>query len=292
MSAIEPRMLGSLGRIISTCRRRLVGPTVVLAAMVAGVCSWGSKAAGEVITTQSFRLEIATNLVWMDNKNNPTVALLDEQLNCFDQQIAQANPYLRITNLTNDSRIVAAQLNLANSSARISNVEWLETPGQATWYWDTVHNPNHAMFNFIDPILPGKTASMRLTTAEDRDGYVLYQNLFQPMFTLDGAKAQYGIVTLSIQQTVSAEQVQFDAYGDPIGAVFDPAPVYDLADPVQTPRVSYGYDPTVNTFGIESYAQIQPVPEPGTLAMAGMASAVLGLWGFFRRLRLGGLGKA
>jgi hypothetical protein len=48
----------------------------------------------------------------------------------------------------------------------------------------------------------------------------------------------------------------------------------------------------VSTFGIETVASIQPVPEPGTLAMAGMASAMLGLWGLSRRIRSGGLGKA
>jgi len=260
---------------------------VFFAALVACACSWGEKAAGDVITAQSFRLEIATNLVWMDNRNDPTVQVLDAQQNFFDRQVSNANPYLRITNLSDHSRIVAAQLNLENSAARVSTVEWLETPGEARWQWDASNS--HAMFDFIDPILPGKSASFRLTTAEASDGYVLNQNLFQPLYAVDGTKAQYGIVTLSVQENTSSQQVRFDAIGDPTEPTFEPAPMYDLANPIKTPRVTYGTP--ISTYGIETVATIQPVPEPETLAMAGIASAMLGLWGLARRRRAGSLGK-
>lgn len=288
MSTTAPLGLGSFNAIVSSGRRWLACTAMLLAATAAG--AWGSRARADVITAQSFKLEIATNLVWMDNKNDPTVQVLDAQQNFFDRQVANANPFLRITNLSDHSRIVAASLNLSNSAARVSDVEWIETPGEARWYWDTVNNPNHAMFDFIDPILPGKSASMRITTAQQSDGYVLDQNLFQPTFLADGTKAQYGIVTLSIQESISPRQVQFDANGDPIGPTFEPAPLYDLANPIETPRVSYG--PPANAFGIVAIATIQPVPEPGTLAMAGMAAGVLGFWGLSRRRRLGNLGKA
>ena len=286
MSTIALHSRGSIGAIGSSCRRWLACTTVLLAAIAA--CACGPRAHADVITAQSFRLEIATNLVWLENKNDPSVQILDSQQNFFDRQVGQANPYLRITNLSDHSRIVGAQLNLSNSAAKISSVEWLETPGEARWQWDASNN--HAMFDFVDPILPGKSASMRLTTAQQSDGYVLNQNLFQPLFAVDGAKAQYGIVTLSVQESISSQRVSFDSNGDPIGPTYDPPPMYDLANPIATPRVSYGTP--VSTFGIETVASIQPVPEPGTLAMAGMASAMLGLWGLSRRIRSGGLGKA
>ncbi|NBW95677.1 MAG: hypothetical protein EBR28_02840 [Planctomycetia bacterium] len=288
MSTTAQFSLGSLGAFPSFCRRWLGCTAMLLAAIAAS--AWGSLAHADMITAQSFRLEIATNLVWMDNRDDPTTLLLDAQQNFFDRQVANANPYLRITNLSDHSRIVSASLNLSNSAAKVSDVEWLETPGQARWYWDTINNPNHAMFDFIDPILPGKSASMRITTAQDSDGYVLNQNLFQPLFMTDGTKGQYGIVTLAIQESISPQQVQFDANGDPIGPVFDPAPVYDLGNATETPRVSYGMP--ANGYGIVAVATIQPVPEPGTLAMAGMAAGALGLWGLARRRRHGSLGKA
>jgi PEP-CTERM motif len=285
MSTIALHSRGSIGAIGSSYRRWLACSTVILAAIAA--CACGSRAHADVITAQSFRLEIATNLVWLDNNTNPTVQLLNSQQNFFDRQVAHANPFLRITNMSDHSRIVAAELNLSNSAAKISNVEWLETPGEAKWQWDTSNN--HAMFDFVDPILPGKSASMRLTTAQQSDSYVLNQNLFEPRFFVDGVKAQYGVVTLSVQETTSDQRVRFDLLGDPIGLTVDPAPMYDLANPIETPRVNYG---VIDNYGLVTVASIQPVPEPGTLAMAGMASAMLGLWGLSRRIRSGGLGKA
>jgi hypothetical protein len=261
---------------------------VLFAAVVACACSWGGRAAGDVITAQSFRLEIATNMVWMENKNDPTVQILVAQQNFFDRQVANSNPCLRITNLSDHSRIVAAQLNLENSAAKISSVEWLETPGEARWQWDASNN--HAMFDFIDPILPGKSISMRLTTAANGAGYVMDQNLFRPVFVMDGTKAQYGIVTLSVQESTSSQRVQFDSFGDPVGPTYEPAPMYDLANPIETPLLTYG-TPT-KTYGVEAIVTIQPVPEPETLAMAGTAAAMLGLWGLAGRRRSGALGKA
>jgi len=282
----------SLRGFIDACRGLLRLPigraALLLTAIAAGAC--GSRADADTITAQSFRLEIATNLVWMDNRDDPMVQSLDNQQNFFDRQVINSQPYLRITNLSNSTRIVAAQLNLSNSAARISDVEWIETPGEARWTWDTVNSPNHAMLDFIDPILPGKSASMRLFTSQDTDGYVLNQNLFQPLSGFSTTKSQYGIVTLSVQQTVSAQRVLFDANGDPVGPTYEPAPLYDLANPIETPRVSFG-GPT-NAYGIVTVATIQPVPEPGSLAMAGMAGVALGLWGIARRARAGSLGKA
>jgi len=290
MSTIALRISGSVGAIASTCRRWLACTSVFFTALVVCACSWGGRAAGDVITAQSFRLEIATNLVWMDNRNDPTVQILDAQQNFFDRQVANANPYLRITNLSDHSRIVAAQLNLENSASKVSTVEWLEKPGEARWQWDTSNN--HAMFDFMDPILPGKSASFRVTTSEASDGYVLNQNLFQPLYAsaIDGTKAQYGIVTLSVQESTSSQRAQFDSFGDPVGPTYDPAPMYDLANPIETPRVTYGTP--ISTYGIETVATIQPVPEPETLAMAGAAAAMLGLWGLAGRRRSGALGKA
>ena len=263
------------------------GVWAVLATVLAFAACCGSSAVADVITAQSFRLEIATNLVWLDNRNDPVLNVLNSQQNFFDRMVSQANPYLRITNLSDHSRIVGAQLNLAKSSAKVVDCEWLETPGAATWFWDTETLPEHAHFQFIDPILPGKSVSMRLSTAGRDDGYALWQNLFQSGETPFGETVEYGIMSLLVQESVSRQQVQFDAQGNPIGiTVVDPAPLYDLSE---IPRTTYT---AVDEYAFQATATIQPVPEPAAYVSAAAAVATMAFWRGVRRRRLGGMAKA
>ena len=84
----------SLRGFIDACRGLLRLPigraALLLTAIAAGAC--GSRADADTITAQSFRLEIATNLVWMDNRDDPMVQSLDNQQNFFDRQVINSQP--------------------------------------------------------------------------------------------------------------------------------------------------------------------------------------------------------
>lgn len=255
----------------------------VVATVLAFVACCRSSAVADVISAASFRLEIATNLVWLDNKSDPTIKVLNGQQNFFDRMVAHANPFLRITNLSDHTRLVGAQLNLAKSSAKVVDCEWLDKPGEASWFWDTTTLPEHAHFQFIDPILPGKSVSMRIATAARDDGYAMWQNLFQTGATPFGATPEYGVMSLLVQESVSTQQVQFDAKGHPVGiTVLDPPPRYDLST---VPRTTYT---AIDEYALQATATIQPVPEPAAYVSVLAALASIAGW---RRLRCGRLGR-
>jgi hypothetical protein len=260
--------------------------SAALATLLAFAACCRSSAVADVISQQSYKLEIATNLTWLDNRDDPIVRVLASQQNFFDRMVANANPYLRITNLSDHTRLVGAQLNLSKSSAKVVDVEWLEKPGEAAWFWDTTTLPQHAHFQFIDPLLPGKSASMRIFTAARDDEYTMWQNLFMTGDTPSGETEQYGVISMLVEESVSSQQVQFDAKGHPIGVnLLDPPLVYDLST---VPR-------TLNSLGeydLQANLVIQPVPEPSAYVTAGAALATLAMWRGIRRRSLGGLRKA
>lgn len=254
----------------------------VLAKVLAFAACCGSSAVADVVSAQSYKLEIATNLVWLDNRSDPVVKVLNGQQNFFDRLVANANPFMRITNLSDQTRLVGAKLNLAKSSAKVVDCEWVEKPGDASWLWDT----DSAHFQFIDPILPGKSVSMRLSTADRNDGYTMWQNLFQPGETPLGDSEEYGIMSLLVHESLSRQQIQFDIKGNPIGiAVIDPPPTYDLST---VPRTTYS---AIDEYALQTTATIQPVPEPAAYVSVLAALASIAGWRNLRRGRLGRLAK-
>lgn len=268
------------------CKTLFRGLWAVAATLLAFVACCRSPAVADVISADSYKLEIATNLVWLDNRTDPVVMVLSAQQNFFDRMVANSNPYLRITNLSDHSRIVGAQLNLSKSSAKIVDCEWLEKPGEASWFWDSETLPQHAHFQFIDPILPGKSVSMRLSTAERDDGYAMWQNLFQPGSTPLGETQEYGVLSLAVHESVSTQQVQFDVMGNPIGiTVVDPPPTYDLST---VPRTTYT---AVDEYALQTMVTIQPVPEPAAWVSGLAALATLAIWRGLCRRRLGGMAR-
>lgn len=259
----------------------------VAATLLAFVACCRSTVVADVITAQSFKLEIASNLTWLDNRNDPVVKVLSGQQNFFDRMVANANPYLRITNLSDHSRIVGAQLNLTKSSAKIVDCEWVDKPGDASWFWDSESLPDHAHFQFIDPILPGKSVSMRLSTADRNDGYTMWQNLFQPGETPLGDSEEYGVVSLLVHESLSRQQIQFDVKGNPINiAVIDPPPTYDLSTVARTTYTA------TDEYAFQSTVTIQPVPEPAAYVSVLAAVASIAGWRSLRRGSLGRLAKA
>lgn len=267
--------------------------STALATLLVFAACCRSVAVADVISQQSYRLEIATNLAWLDNQEDPIVRVLAGQQNFFDRMVANANPYLRITNLSDHTRLVGAQLNLSKSSAKVVDCEWLEKPGEAAWFWDTTTLPEHAHFQFIDPILPGKSVSMRISTAAREDGYTMWQNLFQTGDTPFGETAEYGVMSLLVEESVSSQQVQFDAKGHPLGVNLLSTPlVYDLS---AVPRTTYNAFGELNQFGeyaLQTNLEIQAVPEPSAYVTAAAALATLAIWRGARRRGLGGLAKA
>jgi len=251
--------------------RRLALIAAGIAMVVANVAS-GPRAMAETINAERFRLEIATNLVWLDNRNDPVVNTLSGQQNFFDRLVAEANPFLRITNLSQSDSIVGANLDLSTSDARVSDVEWLDTPGAAAWNWD--ESSLVCQLQFKDAVLPGKSASMRLFTSARAGEYTMNQNLFQPFGGLSAMSVrnkQYGTVTLLVGQELLSQEVQFTRSGEPVGvSLLEPAPTYDLATVPRVPFYAGGRE-----YGIQTAAAIQPVPEPAGIVSAVAAGAAL-----------------
>jgi hypothetical protein len=266
--------------------------SAALATLLAFVACCRSSAVADVISQQSYKLEIATNLAWLDNRDDPIVRILASQQSSFDRMVAQSKPYLRITNLSDHTRLVGAQLDLTKSSARIVDCEWVEKPGEADWFWDTTTLPEHAHFQFIDPILPGKSVSMRISTAARDDGYTMWQNLFQTGETPFGETEQYGKLSLLVEESVSSQQVQFDAKGHPIGVnLLDTPLVYDLSTVPRTTYNAFGEVNEPGEYALQTNLEIQAVPEPSAFVTAGAALATLAIWRGVRRRGLGGLRK-
>jgi hypothetical protein len=262
-----------------TLLRRLWAVAATLLACVA--CCWSS-AEADVITSSSYKLEIATNLVWLDNRNDPVVKVLNGQQNFFDRMVANANPFMRITNLSDQTRLVGAKLSLEKSSAKIVDCEWVEKPGDASWFWDT----DSAHFQFKDPILPGKSVSMRLATAARDDSYTMWQNLFQTGDMPFGQSENYGVVSLLVHESLSRQQIQFDLEGNPIEiAVIDPPLKYDLST---VPRTTYT---AIDEYALQTTATIQPVPEPAAYVSVLATLASIAGWRSLRRGRLGRLAR-
>jgi hypothetical protein len=269
------RLHSNLSGRRSSGLRRLALLAAGLAVAFANAAT-GPLAMAETINAERFRLDIATNLNWLDNRNDPVVNTLSAQQNYFDRLVAEANPFLRITNLSESDSLVGANLDLSTSDARISDVEWVETPGSANWKWDESSLVCQLQFN--DAVLPGKSASMRLFTSARADGYTLNQNLFQPLGGLSANNKQYGTVTLLVGQELLSQEVQFTRSGDPVGvSLLEPAPTYNLATIPRVPIYAGGRE-----IGFQTAAAIQPVPEPAgivSVVAAGVALAAFRIGG-------------
>lgn len=253
----------------------------VVALTLAVASAWTSQAA--TISPSEIKVEIATNLVWLENSGDSVVTALDGQQNFFDRLVTEATPLLRITNLSTDFRFLGGQLGLENSFASIVDIQFLDAPGQTAWFWDTSDESNtlnHAHFQLINPLMPGQTVSMRFVTAQREDGYTMYQNLF-----CGGPEG--GTLRIGTQQSLSTEEVQFDPLTHkPIG----------LSTPVQGIEYDLSTIPIVDSnSGVSRYAveiTVAPVPEPTGVMLAGAALASLAVCRGWARRRRGGLGKA
>lgn len=266
---------------MTTTRFRLatVARCAVAFALAAVAAVWSLPLRAGSISPSDIRVEIATNLVWLDNITNPVVGVLDGQQNFFDRLVTEASPLLRITNLSTDKRFIGGQLGLQNSAAQIVNIEFIQAPGKTNWFWsgpDASVAINHAHFQFINPLMPGQTASMRFTTAERVAGYTMEQNLFSNL-------PQYGILSVGVDKSLSTDPVQFDPVtGAPIGLPIVPGFSFDLST---VPERRYGSNAGV--YAVE----IVPIPEPTGFVLAGAAAASLAIWRGWGRRRVAKLGK-
>jgi len=251
-------------------------------ALAAVAAVWSLPLRAGSILPSEIRVEIATNLVWLDNHLNPVVGVLDGQQNFFDRLVTEASPLLRITNLSKDKRFIGGQLGLQNSAAKIVNIEFIEAPGKTNWFWsgpDARTDVNHAHFQFINPLMPGQTASMQFTTSQRVEGYTMEQNLFSSL-------PQYGILKVGVDKSLSTDEVQFDPVtGVPIGLPnqIRPGFSFDLSTVPERP-----YDSGVSVYAVE----IVPIPEPTGFMLAGAAAASLVAWRGWGRRRVTKLGKA
>lgn len=263
---------------MATIRSRLetVAACVVACALALG---WSAVTRAGTISQSSFNVEIADSMEWFDTREDPYTSLRLSRMTTMEKTVVNSRPYIRITNLTDQvgsapMDLYHFNLDLTAMSSMVSAVEWTDVPGRATWAWDapTVS----ANFYFQDPVLPGDSATMRLTTgplSTAGDTYTLIQNYFAPL-AVSSTEVKYGVLSLSALPAGSTPK-----YTDGVMSLGNMQQVeYNLISSPIDP-----YTATTTLVGIT----IQPVPEPSSLALlaAGGVSAVLGLVRGRRRKR-------
>lgn len=195
----------------------------------------------------------------------------------LEQWVDQSRPYVRITNTSAKPaamNLVAAQLDMTNSASLITACDWMEGFGleSQTWNWNA--ELTSAFFQFHEPILPGESILMRLSTAPRPGMEMLYtqnQSLLPPSLEYVACTDHCTEVTVFAQPVESTAAVSYLPSGQPS------AP--DLLSYTTT------IDSMITACGtIDSSAEVSvnvmravPVPEPSSVALAASAAVILAL---------------
>jgi|GEM_PF-3258436 len=115
---------------------------LVIGCVAAGVSS-ESRAAP--VTVGGFKVDIATNLLWLDNAADPLVDLKASRQSVMQRLASDSKPCLRVINQSNLD-LFGIELDLSNANSWINGCEWLSVSGQPTWNWDEASRT--ALFQF------------------------------------------------------------------------------------------------------------------------------------------------
>ena len=181
---------------------------------------------------------------------------------------AASQPYLRVKN-ESTAPLVGFQMDMSDWTSMITSVTWLAPlPTRSTWNWHEASTS--AFFQLLDPLLPGDALIVRLGT-EAQTGeamtYTMNQTLFSPG-DISPILSPTGGVVFNLFANTGSGPVTYDSTGKAIGPTISTG-VLDLEDYPVTPST------LLNPIGVVEPVTITPVPEPGTVALAASAAAVL-----------------
>jgi hypothetical protein len=189
-------------------------------------------------------------------------------LSTLQRMDAASQPYLRVEN-NSTAPLVGFQMDMSDWTSMITSVTWLvPLPTRSTWNWHEASTS--AFFQLLDPLLPGDALIVRLGT-EAQIGeamtYTMNQTLFSPG-DISPILSPTGGVVFNLFANTGSGPVTYDSTGKAIGPTISTG-VLDLEDYPVTPST------LLSPIGVEEPVTITPVPEPGTVALAASAAAVL-----------------
>lgn len=263
-------------------RALLAGAFVVVAAAGVGAPT----ARGESIQAADFKIDIASNLAWIDNRQ-PAVGLKLWRQTAMEQAVLASRPYVRVTNNSAGGVIEDFQLNLRNRPATaVTGCVWDANQQASKWRWsDAAQTAN---FRFANPIESGDSFTIRLATGPSGTGdgiYALQQNFFapgQPIFGEQRASGMsgFGVLGVTVYDPTRASRSTLRSLAAPTASL--------ASDPVVAiEQFHYKLDTVVidpyKTFGQQVGITIQAVPEPSGLALVAAAAGIGGVAAYRRR---------
>lgn len=244
----------------------------VIPVILASVCCSATvgRCLGETISAAAYTIDIRNGLTFTGNSDDPTTRLTSARMSVLQRMSAASKPCITVTNVSGELALAAFQVDLSNSASMVTGVQWLDAPGRTAWNWDAASMS--ALFSFSDPLLPGESATMKLSTAA-RPGremdYKMNQTLFHPCVG-DCLIEQEGFGVLTMYslpaEALAAAQPVFGSDGQPVG------------NDVTTLTLNLGdYPLTEEQIASPSTASLNvvPVPEPGTIALAASACVAM-----------------
>lgn len=225
---------------------------------------------GGPITSSAYRIDVTNNPVWYDSNGNlVSQGGTGARLSALERRTLQSQPIVSITNLSTDTSLIGIQLDLSNSASKIISCTWLEAPATSSWNW---HDPSaSALFQFRDPIAPGDVVTMRLGTAARPNSqglvYSMNQTLFQPCIgDCITTNSSFGAFTLFFRPSTQTGIPAFDPSGRPVPGSSTSKTLSLATTPILAEEAA-------SPLALSS--AVVPVPEPGTLALAGSALGLL-----------------
>lgn len=245
----------------------------VLPAVLALVCGFATagRCQGETISAAAYTIDIRNGLTLSGNPGDPVSRLTSGRMSVLQRMSAASKPCITITNVSEELALTAFQVDLSNSASRVTSVQWLEAPGRTGWNWDAASLS--AFFQFFDPLLPGESATMKLSTAAQPGremDYKMNQTLLHPCIGDCLVEQEgFGVLTMYSVPADAATAVRQSVFG-PDGRV--------MGDGVTALTLNLGdYPLTQEQIANPSTASLNvvSVPEPGTIALAASACVAI-----------------
>ena len=253
-----------------------IAPTPIVARVLPAVLAlfcWFATAGrcqGETISAAAYTIDIRNGLTFSGNSDDPVSRLTSARMSVLQRMSAASKPCITITNVSGELALTAFQVDLSNSASMVTSVQWLDAPGRTGWNWDAASLS--AFFQFFDPLLPGESSTMKLSTAAQPGremDYKMNQTLLHPCIG-DCLIEQEGFGVLTMYSlpadSATAAQPVYGSNGRPVG------------DNVTALTLNLGdYPLTQEQIANPSTASLNvvPVPEPGTIALAASACVAM-----------------
>lgn len=231
---------------------------------------------GPPAVAETINIQLSNFPTWEELSGVQGIPRSPSELSTLQRMDAESQPYLRVEN-NSTAPLVGFQMDMSDWSSMITSITWLTPlPTQSTWNWHEASKS--AFFQLLDPLLPGDALIVRLGTAAqtgEAGTYTMNQTLFSPG-DISCTVCPTGGAIFNLFANTGAGPVTYDSTGKAVGPTISTG-VLDLEDYPVTPSS------LLSRTGVTEPVTITPVPEPGTVALAASAAAVLAAAVFRRR---------